>query len=96
MINYPNISNATIARIARNCVSFEQKYYYKCHGWNNHCCIIVTYPNGYGACIEFSTEDEDEICWDVTLLKDGKVTEEVWSDLEKEKVFEICDNIFSL
>ena len=93
---YPNISNVTIARIARNCISFQQKYYYNCHGRYNHCCIIVTYPNGYGAYIEFSPEDEDEIRWDVTLLKDGKVAEEDWIDLKKKKVFEICDYIFSL
>ena len=100
MMNYPSISPKTIACIARGSVSLEQKYFYHSHGWSNHYCIRVTYPNGYGASIIFDPGWGNEKCWEVALLKDGVLLIEddgydhVWSDLTEEEVIKICDNIF--
>lgn len=100
MMNLSSLSPKTIARIARGSVSLEQNYYYHSHGWSNHYCVRVTYPNGYGASIVFSSDWNDEKCWDVALLKDGELLIEddgydyIWSDLTEENVVELCDSIF--
>ena len=101
MMNYPFISPKTIARIARGSVSLEQKYYYHSHGWDNHYCIRVTYPNGMGASIVFDPFCDGEDNWEVALLKDGKLfidskgMDYVWSDLTEEKMHDLCDYIYS-
>lgn len=100
MMNLSFLSPKTIARIARGCISLEQKYYYHSHGWSNRYCIRVTYPNGYGASIALISDWEDEDCWDVALLKDGELLVEddgydyVWSFLTEEEVIALCDKIF--
>ncbi|MBR3132100.1 hypothetical protein IKG33_01675 [Candidatus Saccharibacteria bacterium] len=100
MTNIPFLSPNTIACIARGSVSLEQNYYYHSHGWGNRYCVRVAYPNGYGASIVFSPEWDDEECWEVGLLKDGKLWSDderydcVWSGLDEVGVIAICDKIY--
>ena len=101
MMNLSFLSPKTIARIARGSVSLEQNYYYHSHGWSNHYCVRVTYPNGYGASIIFLESDQDEEkSWEVAILKDGELLIEddgydyVWSFLSEEEVIDLCDTIF--
>ena len=100
MMNFSFLSPKTIARIARGSVSFEQNHYYHSHGWSNHYCARVTYPNGYGASIIFTSELDDEKCWEVAIQKDGELWIDddgfdcIWSDLTEEDVVEKCDHIY--
>ena len=101
MMNLSFLSPKTIAHIARGSVSLEQNYYYHSHGWSNHYCVRVTYPNGYGASIIFLESDQDEEkSWEVAILKDGELLIEddgydyVWSFLSEEEVIDLCDTIF--
>ncbi len=102
MMNLTSLSPKTIACIARGAVRLEQNYYYHSHGWSNHYCVRVAYPNGYGASIVCEPElsDGETDIWEVALLKDGELYVDaedmdfVWSNLTEEDVIEVCDRIY--
>ena len=100
MMHFSFLSPNTIAKIARGAVLLEQNYYYHSHGWCNHYCVRVAYPNGYGASIVFVSNSDDKKCWEIAIQKDGELWTDddgldyIWSDLTEEGVVETSDHIY--
>lgn len=69
MMNLHSLSPKTIAHITRGAVYFEQHYYHDRDGWGDSYRFKVTYPNGFGASIFWSSLFDETDVWEVTLFQ---------------------------